>query len=212
MSEQLSVYIKSEYVLLVLGILCLVLGRKLIWLVVAAIGFVLAHEGLTTLLADPEKVLKVEELGKMVELEKLRGTDQSSESLILVLSTIAGVVGAVFTRFFKNIAVVIAGYTIAGVVLSNHASEWGIASTEYQRLIFIIGGIIGSLVISFLLDTGLMLISVVLGADLILKFLDIQDSSKEMWAFAGLSLLGFLIQGGVAKRIFDSSKKSSGGK
>lgn len=212
MSEQLSFYIKSEHVLLALGILCLILGRKLVWLVVATIGFVLAQEALTSILADPGKVQQVEEIGKMVDLNKLRGTDQSNESLILVLSAIAGIAGAVFTKFFKNIAVVIAGYTIAGVVLSNHASEWGIASVEHQRLVFIAGGIVGSLVISFLLDAGLMLISIVLGADLILKFLDIQDSRMEMWMFAGLSLLGFLIQGGVVKKIFDSSKKSDGGK
>jgi len=61
-------------------------------------------------------------------------------------------------------------------------------------LIFIVGGVLGVMLVAFLSDWGLILLSTFLGALLILSEVPI-DESLQYWAYFGLVVLGLVVQG-----------------
>ena len=174
---------EANLILLVLGIVILIFGKRLFMLVVAAAAFYITA----------------------MAAQKYFG--EASKTTILSLAAIVGLAAGVFTKMFKSVAIGIAGYTIAGYILSENAAEWGITvSSENERFLFVIGGLIGSLLVSFLLDIGLMFLSCVLGAQLILHYFQL-DAETEKWLFVLLVLVGLVIQAGIMRKLLPSSKK-----
>src|SRR5262245_39950555 len=177
---------EDSLILLILGIAILLFGQRFVVLLIGVAAFYITAQAAKKYFGD------------------------ASRTTVLVIASLAGIGAGVFTKMFRNIAVGIAGYTIAGFVLASHASSWGI-EPENERFVFIIGGVIGSLVISFALDTGLRLVSSVLGAVLIVQYFQLeQDVSK--WLVILLSLVGFFIQSGILQAMKKGAKKPAGGK
>ncbi|MGH7493222.1 MAG: DUF4203 domain-containing protein [bacterium] len=177
---------EDSLILLVLGIAILLFGQRFVVFLIGVAAFYITAQAAKKYFGD------------------------ASRTTVLVISSLAGIAAGVFTKMFRNIAVGIAGYTIAGFVLSSHASSWGI-KPENERFVFVIGGVIGSLIISFALDVGLRLISSVLGSVLIVQYFQLEEEVSK-WLTLLLSLLGFFIQSGILQALKKGSKKPAGGK
>lgn len=127
------------------GILILFLGRQLLWLIVAIAGFVIGFN-----LA-----------------EQLIGANVAT-GLLLVIGVVGGIIGALLAVFAQRLAVAVAGFLAGGYLLLSlmgaiSAAEDGTLST----VLFIVGGVIGAILISALLDPALIVLSSALGATLL---------------------------------------------
>lgn len=126
-----------------LGIVVLTAGRKLFWLFVGAVGFIIA----------------INLAGQFFTTE--------SEVVRLVIALVAGVVGAVLALFLQRIAIGVAGFLVGGYGLLLLLNSLGIAIDLPSWLIFLIGGIIGAGLVAVLFDWALIILSALVGANLI---------------------------------------------
>jgi hypothetical protein len=173
---------EDSLILLALGIVILLFGQRLVVFLIGVAAFYIAAQAAKKYFGD------------------------TSRATVLAIAALAGIAAGVFTKFFRNIAVMIAGYTIAGYVLSAHAGTWGIVKPENERFVFVIGGIIGSLLVSFALDFGLRFVSSILGAVLVVQYFQLDAEASKVLTLL-LALVGFLIQSGVVKKFMPGEKK-----
>ena len=154
---------------LVIGGLLLILGRKLFWLFVAAVGFAAGWAVATNLLhVQPEWVA-------------------------LVLALVVGIVGALLAHFVSRLAIGLAGFLAGGFlalslvgILNPQADWWGWVA-------FIVGGILGALLLGAALEWALIGFSSLAGALLVVDALDL-SSTAHMLVLVGLFIVGVIIQ------------------
>jgi len=154
----------------VLGLLLLLLGRKLYWLFVGVVGFVLGVRfGLMIFPSEPEVV-------------------------VLVIAIIAGVIGAILANFAQRLAIAIAGFLIGGYLVQYAVLQWADPTFAFSGLLlFIIGGILGVILILLLFDWALVILSSLFGAYLLLGAFNF-GGIWQLLAFVILFLLGVFIQ------------------
>lgn len=127
----------------VLGVLLLTCGRKLFWLFVAAIGFV---------------------AGAYVAKMWM----QSAPPLVSFLAAVAcGVLGAVLARGVQKLAVALAGFFAGGYLLTVLLSLGAVQAPGREWLSFLIGGVIGAVLMVVLFEWTLIVLSSIGGAHLI---------------------------------------------
>ncbi len=148
-------------------------------MVVAALGFFIA--------ASAAKV-------------RLGESSADARTTILLLSTLIAIGCGAFTKMFRNIAIPIACYTMAGYILSLHSSSWGFTAPGDVRLTFVLGGLAGSLLVAFAPDAGLIVLSSLLGSHLILQYFTLEDEWRK-WLMILLLVAGALIQGGIFQKM-----------
>ena len=153
----------------ILGGTLLVLGRKLFWLFVAAIGFVIGIQIATRFF-------------------------HSSELTMIIAGLVLGVIFAMVAIFVESLAIGIAGFLGGGYVLLSIASLFGLDQGPTSWIAFIIGGIIGVALIAFLFDWALISISSLAGASMIVSGLHFGPSTGSV-VFIVLLIAGVLIQG-----------------
>lgn len=157
------------YVNIALGLIMLVAGRKMFWLFVGVVGFFAGF------------------------LFASRYFSGESQTVILIISLIAGVLGALLAVFLKNFAVALAGFIAGGLIAVSLISFSGWESGVAAWIIFIVGGIIGVILISFLFDWSLMLLSALMGAQLIVRTVNL-ESPLAVVVFLILFIIGVIIQ------------------
>ena len=125
----------STFVNLALGSILLVAGRKLFWLFVGAVGFI---------------------VGFTLANNFFEG---ESESTILVIALVVGIIGAVLALFFKKVLVGIAGFVAGGYLAISMVDllEWVPGLPAW--MLFTLGGIIGVVLVSVLFGWGLIILS-----------------------------------------------------
>src|SRR4051812_36620769 len=159
-----------------IGVVVLLFGRKLFWLCVAAVGFAAGVE-----------------IAPHV-------TSQPSGLLALTFALVLGFVGAFLAIFLQKVAVAVAGF-LAGGKLANALTATFLASyAQHSAIIFIIGGIVGALLLLSLFDWALIVISSVTGAYLIQGAVSLSPTGSALLV-AGLTLLGILIQAASLYRV-----------
>src|SRR5437016_6807737 len=126
-----------------IGAIILFFGRKLFWLCVAAVGFALGVELAPQLIHEP------------------------SPLLALTVALVLGFVGALLALFLQKIAIAIAGFFAGGKFAIAIAAAFFAQHAQYFGLTFIIGGIIGAVLLLVLFDWALIVLSAVVGAYLI---------------------------------------------
>jgi len=154
---------------LIVGLAALIFGRKLFWLFMGVVGFA---------------------AGIDVTARFLAGMPQWSISLVAVL---AGIAGALLALFFQRLAIVVAGFVGGGYVLMNALNLSGWQAPPLSWLLFVIGGIIGALLLYFLFDWTLIFLSSVVGASLMIRAIPMNPAITGV-LFLGLFITGFLIQ------------------
>jgi hypothetical protein len=143
-------------------------GRRLFWLVLGALGFMLGLD--------------------------LAGRFEFHSALMLVLAALAlGVLFAFLAVFAETVAIGIAGFLGGGFCLARFVTLLGIDLPVFRILAFIFGGLIGLALVFWVFDWGLILISSALGASLVCSATSLPDLPRLALFFA-LLFVGVLIQ------------------
>ena len=157
------------------GIAALILGRKLFWLYVGAVGFV---------------------AGIHVASRYFSGLP---EWQILIIALIAGFIGALLAVFFQRIAIVVAGFAGGGYLIQHILNISGWQATPISWLPFLIGGLAGAVLLYFLFDWTLIFLSSIIGASLITQAIPLSPPVSGFLLFA-LFIAGFVTQAKMMKR------------
>ena len=160
----------------VLGFLLLITGRKLYWLFVGGIGFVLG-----------------------VQLASMAFSSES-EIVLITIALIAGIIGIILAFFAQRLAVAIAGFISGGLILLNLSTLINFTFGLPDWLLFILGGIVGVLFVAWLFDWALVILSALMGAYLLVGLLNL-DGWLSLAVIALLFLIGVIVQTRGIRRI-----------
>ncbi|MGI9089456.1 MAG: DUF4203 domain-containing protein [Chthoniobacterales bacterium] len=158
-----------------LGVVVLFFGRKLFWVCVAAVGFAAGVELAPHLIQQPTPLLQL--------------------SIALVL----GFVGALLALLLQKVAVGIVGFAAGGRLAVGLAATFFVDHASYYWLTFLIGGVIGALLLLALFDWALIVISSLIGAHLLLGAITLPQTGATL-LLAGLTILGIIVQAAVLSR------------
>ncbi len=158
-----------------LGALILFFGRRLFWLFVAAVGFAAGIELAPQLLNDPSPILVI------------------SAALVL------GFLGALLALLLQKVAIAVVGFIAGGRLAVAAFTTFFLSGTTSHALIFLIGGIIGALLLIFLFDWALIILSAMVGAHLIQSAITMPRSGAAI-VFIVLTVIGIAVQAGFARR------------
>jgi hypothetical protein len=158
---------------LIIGAVILLFGRKLFWLFVAAVGFAAGVELAPHLIQEP------------------------SPLLALTLALVLGFVGALLAIFLQKIAIAVAGFLAGGKLAVAIAASFFVQYAHY--ITFVIGGIIGAVLLLVLFDWALIILSSVVGAHLIQSALALPQSGSTI-LFVGLAVVGVIVQAASMRR------------
>lgn len=160
---------------LILGSALLVAGRKLFWLFVGAAGFVTGIQLATRFW-------------------------EGSDALAIIVGLVIGVIFALLTIFLQAVIIGIAGFLSGGYILTILATMLGIDVTGAMTwIVYIIGGLIGLILVSVLFDWALITLSSLAGASLVVQVFFPQSAAGGLIFFI-LFLVGVIIQGSILRR------------
>ena len=107
----------------IIGVVILFFGRKLFWLCVAAVGFAVGVEIAPLLVNEP------------------------SSLLALVIALVFGVLGALLALFLQKVAIAVIGFLAGGKLVTAIAAAFFVHYAQYSTIIFVIGGVIGAILL-----------------------------------------------------------------
>lgn len=157
---------------LLAGSILLVLGRKLFWLFVGCMGFVLGF----------------------TYAERFLGPQPYF--IVLFAGIVLGILGALCAVFLQSLAVGIAGFMAGGYLTLALLEAVGFQQTQLLWAACLAGGVIGTVLLVFVFDYALIVLSSVIGASLVIRSIPL-DPQIVLWVFAGLVVLGCAVQAKV---------------
>lgn len=160
---------------ILLGISVLFFGRKLFWLFVGAVGFIAGAS-----------------LAEML----LRG---NPEWLVLVVAAACGVLGALIGVLLQRVAIAVSGFLAGGYVAVVLLHHWGWRADVHLWIPFLIGGIIGALLLSVIFDPAVIVLSSLIGALLTVSPLNMSPLHTGL-LFIVLAATGMIAQTIMLKR------------
>jgi hypothetical protein len=160
-----------------IGVVILFFGRKLFWLCVAAVGFAAGVEIAPHLVHEP------------------------SPLLALTVAIVLGLIGALLALFLQKIAIAVLGFLAGGKLAGAIAAAFFIHYGQHSTIIFLIGGIVGAILLLVLFDWALIVVSALIGAHLIVFQGAITlPSSGSTILFLGLAVVGIIVQAASLRR------------
>ncbi len=156
----------------VLGVILLTTGKRLYWLFVAVVGFVIG-----LLIAEQYVNLNPPWMNYLVAVG-------------------AGVVGAVLATFVQHLAIALAGFIVGGYGALYLFTLLGNNTQPYNWMAFIIGGIIGLFLVASVFNWALYILSSWAGATLVTQAINLQAQLGIILFFV-LFVLGMIIQAGL---------------
>jgi hypothetical protein len=169
---------------ILVGLAVLLLGRKLFWLFVGGAGFV---------------------AGMMLATRYL---DTQPEWLILVIAVGAGLVGIVLALFIQRVAVFLAGFIAGGYIALQVLDILSFEIGQLSWIAFIVGAIIGGILVSVLFDWALIFLSSLTGAAVIAQATDLRPTFMAL-LFIGLFTVGVVVQAGLLQQDRLSPRRSA---
>ena len=160
---------------LLIGVIVLIAGRKLFWLCVAAVGFAAGVELAPHLLHEPTPVLQ------------------------LIIALVIGFLGALVALFLQKLAIGIVGFAAGGRLAVGLGATFFVEYASYYWLTFLIGGIIGAILLVALFDWALVLLSSLIGAHLITSAIVLPQTGATILLIA-LTVIGVIIQASLLRR------------
>jgi len=158
-----------------IGVVVLFFGRKLFWLCVAAIGFAAGVELAPRLVQEPSVILS------------------------LTIALFLGIIGALLGLFLQKIAIAVLGFLAGGKLAGAIAAAFFVHYAQHSTIIFVIGGIIGAILLLVLFDWALIVVSALIGAHLIQSVITLPQSGLTI-VFIGLAVIGILVQAASLRR------------
>jgi len=152
-----------------IGAVILFFGRKLFWLCVAAVGFAAGVELAPHLVHEP------------------------SPLLALAVALVLGLIGALLALFLQKVAIAVLGFLAGGKLAGSIAAAFFVHYAQYSTVIFVIGGVVGAILLLALFDWALIVVSSLIGAHLIQSAIVLPASGSTI-VFIGLAVLGILVQ------------------
>lgn len=159
-----------------IGVVILFFGRKLFWLCVAAVGFAAGLE-----------------IAPLI-------VDQPTSLLALTFALVLGFLGALLAMFLQKIAVGVVGFLAGGKLANAIAATFLVHYAQHTGIIFLIGGIVGALLLLSLFNWALIFLSSVIGAHLIQGVVTLPPTGTAI-LFAVLVILGVLVQAASFRRL-----------
>jgi len=159
----------------IIGVVILFFGRKLFWLCVAAVGFAVG-----------------------VEIAPLL-VNESSSLLALLIALIFGVLGALLALFLQKVAIAVLGFLAGGKLATAIAAAFFVQYAQYSTIIFVIGGIIGAILLLALFGWALIVVSSFIGAYLIQSAIVLPPTGSTL-VFIGLAMVGIFVQAASYRR------------
>ncbi len=160
---------------LILGAILLVAGRRLFWLLVGALGFVIGVTLATRFF-------------------------QGNQLTMILAGLVLGIIFALLAIFLESIAIGIAGFVGGGYVLMSLADMLGLDPGGVTTwIIFVVGGILGVILVALLFNWALITISSLAGASMIIAAFGLTAATAGL-IYLGLVIAGVLIQGTSMRR------------
>ncbi|MEY2563902.1 MAG: hypothetical protein QOH88_2095 [Verrucomicrobiota bacterium] len=160
---------------IIVGAAILLFGRKLFWLFVAALGFAVGIEVAAYFMRDPPIWTT------------------------LLIAGGLGILGALLAIMLQKFAIAIAGFVAGGRLASALLAAFFVDYSHYRGIIFVIGGIVGALLLLALFDWVLILLSSVEGAHLIRNGIVLPQTGAVV-LFVALVLIGVVVQGSILRK------------
>jgi len=158
-----------------IGIAILFFGRKLFWLTVAAVGFAVG-----------------------VEIAPLL-VNESSSLLALLIALVLGLIGALLALFLQKVAIAVLGFFAGGKLATAIAAAFFVHYAQYSTIIFVIGGIIGAILLLAVFGWALIVVSSFIGAYLIQSAIVLPPTGSTL-VFIGLAIVGIFVQAASFRR------------
>jgi hypothetical protein len=158
-----------------IGIAILFFGRKLFWLTVAAVGFAVGMEIAPLLVNEP------------------------SSLLALLIALVLGILGALLALFLQKIAIAVLGFFAGGKLATAIAAAFFVHYAQYSTIIFVIGGIIGAILLLAVFGWALIVVSSFIGAYLIQSAIVLPPTGSTL-VFIGLAIVGIFVQAASFRR------------
>jgi hypothetical protein len=111
---------------------------------------------------------------------------------------VIGIIFALLAIFLQRVAIAIAGFLAGGYILTALASMLGFDSGALFWITYVIGGILGLILVSLLFDWALITLSSLAGASLVVQGL-FPEAAAGGLIFLMLFLIGVVIQGAVLR-------------
>jgi hypothetical protein len=157
-----------------IGIVLLLVGRKLFWFFVAAMGFVVAMDLMMRLFPGPEA---------------------GAVTLVaLVAGLVAGVIGALLAIFLQRASVGIAGFLAGGYIVLSLLDVFGLGEmTILAWVLAFVGAVVGLVLALALLEWALIVLSSLSGAGLIAQSIDLSRPLAAL-VFVVALVVGIVVQ------------------
>ncbi|MEO7724823.1 MAG: DUF4203 domain-containing protein [Chthoniobacterales bacterium] len=159
----------------VIGIVLLLFGRKLFWLFVAALGFAIGLQLAPYFSQNPPLWL------------------------CLLLSLGLGLLGALLALLLQKVAIGIAGFLVGGRFAVAIAAAFLVNHAHYSAITFVIGGIVGALLLLALFDWALIIFSSIEGARLIADAVHLPNTGTSILLVV-LAIFGIIVQAMMFRR------------
>ncbi len=157
------------------GIALLFFGRRLFWLFVAALGFAIGLQLAPYLSQNPPLWLS------------------------LLLSLGLGLLGAIVALLLQKVAIGIAGFVVGGRVAVAIAAAFWVNHAHYSTITFVVGGIVGALLLLALFDWALIIFSSIEGARLIADVVHLPSTGTNILLVV-LAIFGIIVQAMMFRR------------
>jgi hypothetical protein len=152
-----------------IGVVILFFGRKLFWLCVAAVGFAVGVEIAPLLVTEP------------------------SSLLALLIALVFGVLGGLLAFLLQKVAIAVLGFLAGGKLATAIAAAFFVQYAQYSTIIFVVGGIIGAILLLVVFGWALIVVSSFIGAYLIQSAIVLPPTGSTL-VFIGLAILGIFVQ------------------
>jgi hypothetical protein len=161
--------------MILVGAALLLVGRQLYWLFVAGVGFTAAIDLVTRL------------------------TEIQSPLLMLVIGLAAGVVGALLATALQRLAIAVAGFFAGGYVTLALLDLVGLQAPTLGWILALVGAFLGVILTVVLFEWGLIILSSLAGAGVIVQAVDL-TTTMTLVAFVALLAIGIAIQASALNR------------
>ena len=158
-----------------IGAIILFFGRRLFWLCVAAVGFAAGMQVAPQLIHEPTDILK------------------------LSIAIVFGFVGALLALFLQKVAIAVAGFLAGGKLAVALTGAFIAEGARNPWVTFIVGGIIGAILLLALFDWALIVMSSLVGAYLIGQTVVLPATGTTI-LFVALVAIGIAVQAAAFRR------------
>jgi hypothetical protein len=168
---------------IVLGLILLLSGRRLFWVFVALVGFLLGMRFAGIFFAD------------------------QPQWLMIVVGLGTGLIGALLAVLVERLAFALAGFYAGGYLSLIGAQSFGFAGNSL--LLFVISGLIGAVMAAIMMDWVIIILSCLAGAGAIVSALGL-DQTMSLAVFVLLAVAGTSFQAwGIRDRKKSGNMKPS---